>query len=54
MTRGECTLKSDGACSATKLFEIWGGFHPMVTEVVPVGGGVDENAEFISINRTSR
>ena len=32
----------------------YGGFHPIVTEVVPVGGGADENAEFISINRTSR
>ena len=31
----------------------YGGFHPIVTEVVPFGGGADENAEFISINRTS-
>ena len=31
----------------------WGGFHLVITEVVPVGGGVDKKAEFISLKMTS-
>ena len=30
-----------------------GGFHLVITEVVPVSGGVDKKAEFISLKMTS-
>ena len=29
------------------------GLHPVVAEVVPVGGGEDEKADFISMKLTS-
>ena len=44
--REECAWELDGACLK------WGGFHLVVTEVVPVGGSVDEKVEFISMKLT--
>ena len=45
-----------GAWDDDQLFEVLklkcGGFHLDVTEVVPVGGGVDEKVELISIKMT--
>ena len=55
VTRGECALELDGACSGDQLFEVlksW-GIHLVVTEVVPVSGGEDEKADLISVTFTS-
>ena len=46
--RGECAQKLDGAWGTDHSFEVMhcGGFHLVVTEVVPVGGGADEKVYF--------
>ena len=39
----ECVCEFDGACGGNQSFEVLkcGGLHPVITEVLPVGGGVD-------------
>ena len=41
------------AISRLKSWKCSEGLHPVVTEVVPVGGGEDEKADFISMKLTS-
>ena len=48
-------LECDDAWGVNQSFEVLrcGGFHLVITEVVPVGGGADQKVNFISIKMTS-
>ena len=54
-TRGECIQELDGAWGGHQSFEVskCGVFHPIVIEVVAVGGSEDEKVNFISIRMTT-
>ena len=47
--RGMCERESDGAWGGDLSFEVLkhGGLHLVVTEVVPVSGGVDKRRVFV-------
>ena len=48
-------LELAGALGGDQSFEVlkYGGFHLVVIEVVPVGGGTGKKVEFIGIKMTS-
>ena len=46
-----CTCKSDGALGGDPLLEVLkcGGLHLVITEVVPIGGGVDKKKKRVLV-----